>query len=297
MDDWLRTKNLPVRLVSAGGLVWRDGKILLRRTPRRGWEFPGGVIEQDEAVHQGLQREIREETGVTAEVMSLAGIYQNLTVKEGYGPLAGVTIPPRMMVDFVCHWAGGDASLREDSLEIGWFAPEEAREMVTWPGYDKRLSGMLTSAGNAYAELPERTVDGEISLIPYYPYVGALEWYLDRETCRQVDSIDGVYTPARLESMYTVCSRKGRCYYIRYRGALVGDVTLFDRGEVAIVVSKPYQNRHIGRRCVEYICRMAMETGMTRLTATIYTFNAQSRAMFEAAGFTRAADEEYIRNL
>ena len=39
MDSWLETKQLPVHFVSAAGLVYRNGKVLLIRSARRGWEF------------------------------------------------------------------------------------------------------------------------------------------------------------------------------------------------------------------------------------------------------------------
>ena len=41
MDQWLVTKQMPVHLIAACGLVMRDGKVLLLRSKRRGWEFPG----------------------------------------------------------------------------------------------------------------------------------------------------------------------------------------------------------------------------------------------------------------
>ena len=36
MDQWLETKQLPVHLVSAAGVVYKDGKVLLIRSERRG---------------------------------------------------------------------------------------------------------------------------------------------------------------------------------------------------------------------------------------------------------------------
>ena len=67
MDNWLETKNLQVHFVSAAGVVFREGKVLMIRSERRGWEFPGGVVEQGEAILDGLKREILEESGITAE--------------------------------------------------------------------------------------------------------------------------------------------------------------------------------------------------------------------------------------
>ena len=49
MDKWLENRELPYHLLSACGLVRRDGLVLLVRNPRRGWELPGGTVEQGEA--------------------------------------------------------------------------------------------------------------------------------------------------------------------------------------------------------------------------------------------------------
>ena len=94
MDKWLENRELPYHLLSACGLVRRDGLVLLVRNPRRGWELPGGTVEQGETVTEALKREIYEESGVLSEPECLTGIYQNLVVKDGYGPLDGMKIPP-----------------------------------------------------------------------------------------------------------------------------------------------------------------------------------------------------------
>ena len=37
-----------------------------------------------------LKREVLEESGIVCEPEHLVGVYQNLLVKEGYGPLEGM---------------------------------------------------------------------------------------------------------------------------------------------------------------------------------------------------------------
>lgn len=49
-------------------------------------------------------------------------------------------------------------------------------------------------------------------------------------------------------------------------------------GEIAIVICKEYQNKHIGRRCVIGMLKLAKEKEMAKVTANIYSFNAQSPA-------------------
>lgn len=133
-----------------------------------------------------------------------------------------------------------------------------------------------------------RRVDDEIALADYYPaYDTALAWYQDPQLCRQVDNLDGVYSLEKLKAMYTYLTTHGKCYYIEYNGKLVGDT-------VCLVVCREYQNRHIGRRCVQALAELAAEKGRTRLRARICPFNKQSQAMFRAAGFTCAGDDWYL---
>lgn len=138
-------------------------------------------------------------------------------------------------------------------------------------------------------------VDDDISLVPYFANEEvAIEWYQDKEVCRQVDGIDGVYSLDRLRAMYDFLSSHGECFYICYRGKLIGDISLRDNAEIAIVVCREYQNRHIGRKCVRSMINLAKEKGMDQVKANIYAFNKQSRKMFESIGFRPSGEEWYI---
>lgn len=146
--------------------------------------------------------------------------------------------------------------------------------------------------------MEERIVDQEITLIPYFPNSDVtLAWYQDLDVCKQVDNIDHVYTLDLLNGMYTYLSTHGACYYIRYRGTLVGDVSLRDNGEVCIVVCKGYQNQHIGRRCIVNMLDLAREKGLKEVKANIYSFNIQSQKMFESVGFQKESEEWFSNRL
>ena len=146
--------------------------------------------------------------------------------------------------------------------------------------------------------MTERIVDREIRLVPYYRNDAvSLPWYQDPDVCRQVDNRDTPYDLDLLHRMYDFLSAHGDCYYIEYRGALVGDVTLRDNGEIAIVVCREFQNRHIGRCCVLDMLKLAREKGMARVTANIYAFNEQSRRMFTSIGFIQTDAEWYACTL
>lgn len=143
-----------------------------------------------------------------------------------------------------------------------------------------------------------RKVDEEISLVPYYPiYEVTLEWYQDLSVTKQVDNIDFAYTLERLEKMYKYLSEHGVLYYIVYKGEPVGDIALHSDGEVCMVVSKNFQNRHIGRRALKNLIEFAKDEGYTELSANIYSFNHQSRNMIEAVGFIKVDEENYIYHI
>lgn len=59
------------------------------------------------------------------------------------------------------------------------------------------------------------------------------------------------------------------------------------------MVSKAFQNQHIGRRCVLEMIKLAREKGMDRVKADIYSFNTQSQRMFLSVGFKKIDVEWY----
>ena len=114
--------------------------------------------------------------------------------------------------------------------------------------------------------MTDRIIDGALRRIPYYRNDAVSRpWYQDLTVCKQVDDRDMPYDAELLHRMYDFLSTHGDCYYIEYQGVLVGDVSLCENGEIAIVVCREYQNRHIGRRCVLEMLRLAREKRMARV--------------------------------
>lgn len=143
-----------------------------------------------------------------------------------------------------------------------------------------------------------RVVDEELVLVPYYPnYKTALAWYQDLDVCKQVDNRDTVYDLELLKGMYTYLNSHGDLFYIQYKNILCGDVCLQPDGEVNIVVAKPFQNKHIGRRVVKELMELAKEKGIREVHAEIYDFNTQSQQMFQSIGFHKAECEQYVLRL
>ena len=72
------TKATQIRPAVAAVIHNGDGRILLQRRSDNGlWGLPGGSVEIGESVRDAIVREVREETGLTVEVLRLIGVYSD----------------------------------------------------------------------------------------------------------------------------------------------------------------------------------------------------------------------------
>lgn len=108
-----------------------------------------------------------------------------------------------------------------------------------------------------------------------------------------MDNRDSVYDLDLLKCMYQYLNKHGDLFYIKYKGRLCGDVCLQPSGEVNIVISKQFQNKHIGRRVMNEIIQLAREKEIRKLHAEIYSINTQSQRMFQSVGFVKVDEEIY----
>lgn len=127
--------HYPRHTVAATALITNDeGMVLMVRHPRRGWELPGGKIEEGESIIDGLKREILEEAGVQVEIDTLTGIYSNI--------FRSLVILP-----FLGRWVSGNLATSEESLECVWVSREEVLARITHPAIYDRTKDMLAFSG------------------------------------------------------------------------------------------------------------------------------------------------------
>lgn len=74
--------DTPRHSVSVAAAIFDDSRenvLLIQRRDNGKWEPPGGVLELNETIEDGLRREVLEETGAEIEVGPLTGVYKNMS--------------------------------------------------------------------------------------------------------------------------------------------------------------------------------------------------------------------------
>ncbi|MFE5319222.1 NUDIX domain-containing protein [Paenibacillus sp. NPDC056579] len=115
--------------VSAGGLVFRDGKILLVQvnygSNKRLWMIPGGIVEAGESLEEAVIRELKEETGISAVPTRIIG------VRSGVRQV-GNSIETGIYVVFEMDYLSGETNAL-DINEISGIKFESASEILENP--------------------------------------------------------------------------------------------------------------------------------------------------------------------
>ena len=106
-------------LIGVGVVVFKGPRVLLIRrgkAPRAGsWSLPGGRQRLGETVRETAAREVREETGVEAEVVALLDVVDSIQ-RDGDGRIAY----HYTLVDFLAEWRAGEAAAGGDAAAVVW---------------------------------------------------------------------------------------------------------------------------------------------------------------------------------
>jgi ADP-ribose pyrophosphatase YjhB (NUDIX family) len=99
-----------------------DGRILLQQRSDNGlWGLPGGSVEIGESVRDAIVREVREESGLTVEVIRLVGIYSDPTTQIVRYPDGNVV--HYISTFFACRILGGTLQTCDETLALKYFEP------------------------------------------------------------------------------------------------------------------------------------------------------------------------------
>ena len=119
---------LPAPVPAVGVVCLRGDEVLLvrrGRPPRQGeWSLPGGRIESGERAVDAALRELREETGVEAEITGL------IDVVDGLFPEAGRHY---VLIDYAARWLSGEPVAGDDAVEARFVALDAVEALIGWP--------------------------------------------------------------------------------------------------------------------------------------------------------------------
>src|SRR5690606_40017675 len=81
-----------------------------------------------------LVGEVKADSGVEADVIRLSGVYKNVGARGKYV----------VSLVFLCRAVGGKPTAGDETLEAGWFSPEEAMLLVSRERMRIRLQDALS---------------------------------------------------------------------------------------------------------------------------------------------------------
>jgi len=109
-----------------------NGKVLLiknaaLRDPKKAyWGFPKGHIDPGENSREAALREIKEETKIEAEIIGKLGESQYVFTRSGERIVKHVDY-------YLLKYKSGDEQAQElEVLEVKWFDPSEAMELLSF---------------------------------------------------------------------------------------------------------------------------------------------------------------------
>ncbi len=132
--------------VSAGGVVYRETEdvepevilILVPYSHGETWTLPKGHVEKGETPEQAAEREVEEETGITAEVEAPLDTVDYWFFSRHRERLRRIH---KKVHQFLLRSTGGDVSRHNDEvLEARWVPISKAEEMLLFDGDKKVLA-------------------------------------------------------------------------------------------------------------------------------------------------------------
>jgi 8-oxo-dGTP diphosphatase len=106
-------------IVGVGAIAIDHGRVLLveRGTePLKGvWSLPGGVVEAGEYLKDAVRREMREETGLEIEPLTIVEIFERI-MRDAEGRAEYHYV----LVDYLCRVIGGELCASSDAARAAW---------------------------------------------------------------------------------------------------------------------------------------------------------------------------------
>lgn len=130
--------------VRVSGILIRDGELLLIAHKKKGeiyWLLPGGGVKYGESLVRALEREFREELGISIDVGAFACMSDAI---EPHGKRHILNI------SFFCTYRGGEYRIGKEGrlCEYGFFSAGKIPGMRLYPPINDTLASIIEHGGH-----------------------------------------------------------------------------------------------------------------------------------------------------
>ncbi len=113
-----------------------DQVLLIKRgtAPRLGqWSLPGGRMELGETTVAAGLRELKEETGVEAQILGLVDVIDGVfPARPSVDGKPGEITRHYVLIDYAARWISGEPVAGDDAAEARFVSRDEAMALVEW---------------------------------------------------------------------------------------------------------------------------------------------------------------------
>ncbi len=131
-----------VPLLGVSVLCHHEGKVLLikrGKAPYEGhWSLPGGLVDLGETLKAAAERELLEETGITAALGDPADTFDNI-----HTDASGGIVSHYVLVVFAGPYHSGVLRAGDDAADAAWMHLTELDALTTTPGTPDRIWRIL----------------------------------------------------------------------------------------------------------------------------------------------------------
>jgi 8-oxo-dGTP diphosphatase len=113
-----------IQRVVVGGVVLKDNKALILKRHENEkilpgmWELPSGKLEFNEKPHEGIIREVKEETGIDAEVILPFDVFDYMVEKED-------SKRHSVQINFLLKMTSETVKISDEHQDYAWVSKEE----------------------------------------------------------------------------------------------------------------------------------------------------------------------------
>ncbi len=120
-------------LVGIGALIFNRDRILMverGKEPLKGyWSLPGGLVETGETLHQAVEREVLEETGLHVKPTRFFEYFERIMPDAEGRPEYHY-----LLMDYVCKVVGGTLAPGDDVARAEWVKHKDLRALLITQG-------------------------------------------------------------------------------------------------------------------------------------------------------------------